>query len=309
LGAVDVSTVVANVVENDTVERSVPFLSNFLKLERVFFGGFESSKGLCVGFLQILYVEEEVEKIRCLINSLCGAFRSGSLSDKLSVLGLVAVGREGEDMCKTSVNVMKSFPIETVAEFGYTFGSNSSEELTMRSIRYPWADHRLYSLDIDMRVKDRRRFIMGRPGGKEYLARYDDSHASLYYAISHGLSRFVIISDDGIELYCVKFCGGDWARNLRKLISERSIDVEKLPSEKVTNAIKRAFAEDYRDPTPPRDRCYLAQSTFYGLKDLGFRIDELDFLNRDEYDGTRMKTNLSLDRVRDYNCHYQWRFY
>ena len=287
----------------------MPFLSNFPKLERVFFGGFESTKGLCVGVLRGRYFDEEAEKVRFLVNSLCGAFRSGSLSDKLSVLGLAVEAREGEDICKTSANVMQSFPIAKVVDFGHTFSPDSSEELTLRSITYPWVDHQLHHLDIDMDKADRRRFIMERPGGEEFLARYDSSYAFLYDAISHGLSRFVIIPDDGIELYVVKFPGRLWARGLQKRISEKNIDVAKLPSDKVTNAIKRAFAEDCRDPLPPRDRCYLAQSTFYALKELGFQIDELDFLNRDEYDGTRMRTNLSLDRVRDFNCHYQWRFY
>lgn len=296
-------------MDSDTIERAVPFLSNFPKLERVFFGGFESIKGLCVGFLRNAYPEAEVEKVRFLINSLCGAFRSGSLSDKLSVLGLVAVGRGGEEMCQTSVNVVKSFPLATVVGCGHTFSTDCSEELTLRSINYHFADHRLYYLEVDMDMTDRRRFIMERPGGKEFLARYDDSHTTIYDAISQGLCRIVIVLDDGTELFVVKFVGRTWARGLQKLISEGNFDVSKLPSDKVTNAIKRAFAEDCRDPTPPRDRCYLAQSTFYALKEMGFRIDELDFLNRDEYDGTRMKTSLSLDRVRDYNCHYQWRFY
>ncbi|EJK71632.1 hypothetical protein THAOC_06905, partial [Thalassiosira oceanica] len=169
LGTVDVSSpLLANTVDSDTIERAVPFLSNFPKLERVFFGGFESIKGLCVGFLRNAYPEAEVEKVRFLINSLCGAFRSGSLSDKLSVLGLVAVGRGGEEMCQTSVNVVKSFPLATVVGCGHTFSTDCSEELTLRSINYHFADHRLYYLEVDMDMTDRRRFIMERPGGKNF---------------------------------------------------------------------------------------------------------------------------------------------
>mmetsp|Transcript_29784 Transcript_29784/g.44030 ORF Transcript_29784/g.44030 Transcript_29784/m.44030 type:complete len:338 (-) Transcript_29784:733-1746(-) len=300
-------SVTSNTVDQDTVERAVPFLANFTKLERVFVGGFETSKGLCVGFLQSFYDVEEVEKVRFLINSICGAFRSGSLSNKLCVFGLVAVARGDEEVCQTSLNVLRSFPFESIVNMGYCHSSSSGEKQTLDSIECCWMDHGLYHMDIDINSQDSRIYYMQeRPGGVEFLERYYNSHEMLYNHIST-VPRITIITEEGNELYVLKV---EEIRLKRiEIIIKGSVDVTKLPSAEVTHAIKRAFAEDDRDPIPPREQCYLAQSMFYALKEMGFQIDELDFLNRDEYDGTRMKTNLPVDQVRDYNFHYHWRFY
>jgi hypothetical protein len=72
----------------------------------------------------------------------------------------------------------------------------------------------------------------------------------------------------------------------------------------VTDAIRRSFAEDERDPTPPRDQCYLAQNSFYELQSLGLAIDEASFLNADEWSGEK---HDSIHSTQLYS-HYNWRF-
>eukprot|EP00986_Skeletonema_menzelii_P015642 scaffold12293_cov154-Skeletonema_menzelii.AAC.3 len=41
-----------------------------------------------------------------------------------------------------------------------------------------------------------------------------------------------------------------------------------IPTDEVTEAIRRSFAADERDPLPPREQCYLAESSFNALKNL-----------------------------------------
>lgn len=60
-------------------------------------------------------------------------------------------------------------------------------------------------------------------------------------------------------------------------------------------AIRRSFAADERDPLPPREQCYLAESSFNALKDLGLPIEETDIFNEDDScSGDKNKSILLL---------------
>ena len=55
-----------------------------------------------------------------------------------------------------------------------------------------------------------------------------------------------------------------------------------IPTDEVTEAIRRSFAADERGPLPPREQCFLAESSFNALKKFGLHIEESDFLNKDD---------------------------
>jgi len=83
-------------------------------------------------------------------------------------------------------------------------------------------------------------------------------------------------------LYVVKYHDVELG-HINRFMKRTSMDVTMLSTDEVTKAIRRSFAADERDPLPPpREQCYLAESSFNTLQDLGLPIEEADFLNEDE---------------------------
>ncbi|KAK1736048.1 hypothetical protein QTG54_013184 [Skeletonema marinoi] len=111
--------------------------------------------------------------------------------------------------------------------------------------------------------------------------------------------RHVVITDDDEVLYVVKYDDAVLGQ-INGFIKHSSMDVTMFPPDEVTEAIRRSFAADERDPLPPpREQCYLAESSFNALKELGLPIEETDFLNEDELRYGYKNSYFSCD----------WRFY
>jgi len=203
--------------------------------------------------------------------------------------------------CPTCIKACKSFPIDSVLNFEQ--GGNSEWHMStmsttpnQRSLDRNFTEQ-LYSLDVCVTLDQIEDIVSKRTGGKELL----HSKERFLDMLGNG-TRLVIIDKDDTELYVVKYNGYDLKR-LRRFIEKSQLNVKTLCSDVVTEAIKRSFAADERDLLPPRNRCYLAASSFRELRSMGIAFDEADFLNDDEWDGKR----IEYDEKRDWD-YYNWRF-
>ncbi len=154
-------------------------------------------------------------------------------------------------------------------------------------------DEVIFGLNVCFARTQIEEIVMGRPGGKDLL----QSKERFMTLLGRGI-RHVVISEDDSVLYVVKYDPEEMGQIIR-FIKRSSVDVTKLSKWEVTEAIRRSFAADDRDPVPPREQCYLAESSFNALKTLGLPIEETDFLNKDE---------LYWGNENAY-FHCDWRFY
>ncbi|KAL3810599.1 hypothetical protein ACHAXA_002463 [Cyclostephanos tholiformis] len=239
-------------------------------------------------------MDEDRDRMSHLIDAFSGAFRARALSTKLLVLGLrcprsfVGSNLFHESTCETCITACRSFPLDSVIDFECEGSSCRSRSGGL-----------LYGLDVCLRrdaIEDI--VIRERAGGRDMLY----SVARFLCLLGRG-TRHVVVTDEGNELFAVKYSTEELS-DLRRCIERSGIDVRKLSCTAVTDAIRRSFAEDERDPLPPRHQCYLAQNSFHELLSLGLAIDETSFLNADEWDG---KKHGSIHPVQLYS-HYNWRF-
>ena len=200
--------------------------------------------------------------------------------------------------CPTCIKACKSFPIDSVLNFEQ--GASSEWHLTTTSNsnlrRDPNFTEQLYSLDVCVTLDQIEDIVSKRPGGKELLY----SKERFLNLLGNG-TRLVVIDKNDTELYVVKYNGFE-KELLNRFLAKSQLNVKTLSSDAVTEAIKRSFAADERDRLPPREQCYLAESSFRALKNMGLEFDEADFLNDDEWDGKRIK----YDEKRHWD--YNWRF-
>jgi hypothetical protein len=282
-------------VDADTALRAIPFLCHFPRLERAFLGGVRRD-GRVEGFVRPeCAMDEDRERMTSLIDAFSGAFRSRALSDKLYVLGLrcprscAGSNLFSESTCRSCRMACRSFPLDSVIDFECE-GSSVSK-------------HRpgglLYGLDVCLRRDAVEEIIIAdRAGGRDML-----HSASRFLSLLGRGARHVVVPDEGGELFVVKYSTEEISE-LRRCIDRSGMDISALSSEAVTDAIRRSFAEDERDPTPPRDRCYLAQNSFDDLRSLGLVIDEASFLNADEWSGEK-RDSIHSTQLYSY---YNWRF-
>jgi hypothetical protein len=287
-------------VDADTAVRAVPFLCHFPKLERVFLGG-RRPNGRVEGFIcSGDIMDEDRERMTTLIDAFSGAFRARALANNLWVLGLRCprssrtTNMFSDSTCLTCRAACRSFPLESVADFECE--GSSCKNLTRHSFYY---SEKLYSLDVCLRREKIEEIIVKeRLGGRDSLY----SEARFLSLLGRG-TRKIVVPDEGKELFVVKY-SEDELGDIRRCIVHSRMNVKMLSSVAVTDAIMRSFAEDERDPLPPRDQCYLAQNSFYDLRSLGLVIDEANFLNADEWDG---KKHDSIHPVQLFS-NYNWRF-
>ena len=198
--------------------------------------------------------------------------------------------------CPTCIKACQSFTIDSVLNFEQ--GGSSEWHLNLRHFnlrsRGPNFTEQLYSLDVCVTL-DQIEDIVIKRGGKKLL----HSKERFLSLLGNG-TRLVIIDKDDTELYVVKYNGYE-LELLTRFLEKSQLNVKTLSSDVVTEAIKRSFAADERDPLPPSNRCYLAESSFNELRRMGLPIDEEDFLNDDEWDGNR-----KYDEKRAW--HHNWRF-
>ena len=287
-------------VDADTATRVIPFLCHFgPKLERVFLGGQRTNGGLVEGYVPAQHtLDEDSERMKTLINAFSGAFRSGALSRNTWVLGLHCPNSSRfrnmfmESSCLVCHNACNSFPLETVINF-----ECEGSSLKYHNFLRPYYPDQIYGLDVCLNREQIESIVKERPGGRDMLY----SETRFMSLLGRG-THYIIVPDEGEELYVVKYDEEELG-DIQRFIKKSHMDVAKLSSDTVTGAIKRSFAEDERDPLPPRDKCYLAENSFHELKDMGLPIDESDFLNGDEWDGKKCKSARSI-----MNYSYNWRF-
>ena len=122
-----------DILSADTATRSVPFLIAFPKLKRAYLGGFFRDTGeeewfkYPYRYSSCREPEDHLSVFRGLVDHLCGAFRSRSLSPSLYLNGVFEVGQlncyedkksnnEGREECRRCWNTATSFPPELVLE-------------------------------------------------------------------------------------------------------------------------------------------------------------------------------------------------
>lgn len=286
-------------LDEDTLTRALPFLCSFSsRLERVFLGGRRPNHGqvrnievrnigLVEGYKTERFLNEDDLKMSNFIDSFSGAFRAGALPDNLWIAGLSCCNRTRREMdvndyCKVCEKACKSFPLRSVVDFEntrviknrYRLEENRYDEDGMPPINV--FDEVIFGLNVCLERTQIEEIIMGRNGGKDLL----QSKERLMTLLGRGV-RHVVISEDDSVLYVVKYDKEELGQ-IDRFVKHSSVDITKLPKWEVTEAIRRSFAADERDPLPPRKQCYLAESSFNALKELGLPIDETDFLNEVE---------------------------
>lgn len=282
-------------LDEDTAIRAVPFLCHFPRLERVFIGGINPINGKVEGFLPARHsLDDDTALMSNLIRAFAGAFRAGALASSLWVAGLRCprssrlTNMFRESSCLVCRTACKSFPLNHVVDFECEGSSGKHHYISKRT----WDMFPLiYSLDVCLPREKIESIIKGRPGGEEILF----SEAKLLNLLGTG-TRYIIVPDDGKPLYVVKYDPLEMDE-IDRFIQKSNLDVSELSAEKVSEAIKRSFADDERDPAPPEDQCYLAGSSFYDLTRKGVPIDEASFLRDDEWDGIARP-----------GLYYNWRF-
>ena len=208
--------------------------------------------------------------------------------------------------CPTCIKACKSFPIDSVLNFEQ--GGSSESHLNGRpqqvydrlDVLYGFRNfftEELSSLDVCLTLDQIEDIVSKRRGGNEAL--YSEER---FLSLLGNGTRLVIIDKDDTELYVVKYDDHE-LKALTRFLEKSQFNVKTLCSDVVTEAIKRSFAADERDELPPRNRCYLAASSFLELRSMGIAFDEADFLNDDEWDGKR----IEYDEKRDWD-YYNWRF-
>ena len=278
-------------LDDDTLTRALPFLCNFSScLERVFLGGRRPSNGQVEGYKTDRFSVEDDMKMNNFIDLFSGAFRAGALPNNVWIAGL-SCSKETRmhiNTCKVCRNACKSFPLSSVVDF---------EDIHVIRERYRFRaklfDDDIFGLNVCLKRTEIEEIILGRPGGKELL----QSKTRFMTLLGRGV-RHVVITDDDKVLYVVKYDDAVLGQ-INRFIKHSSMDVTMVPPDEVTEALRRSFAADERDPLPPREQCYLAESSFNALKELGLPIEETDFLNEDELCYGYKNSYFSCD----------WRFY
>ncbi|KAL7531092.1 hypothetical protein ACHAWF_003628 [Thalassiosira exigua] len=290
-------------LDEDTATRAVPFLCSFPKLERAFLGGRRTDDGTVEGFVPRHFsIDEHGERMKALIDAFSGAFRAGALSSKLWVAGLRCPHSSRmnslfrESSCTVCRNACRSFPLESVVDFENE-GSSEYGKYVLEDAQYE--DDLIYGLDVCLSKTQVHAIIKGRTGGCNMLY----SIERFMNLLGRG-TRHVIVTDHDEVLFVVKYHERELCE-MKDIIKHSSFDVKSLTSHAVIDAIQRSFAGDERDPVPPREQCYLAAGSFYALKDMELPIDEGDFLNEDEWDGTKSRSKFPARSSWSYN----WRFY
>jgi len=262
-------------VDRDTAMRSVPFMSRFLKLERVFFGG-KNSNGDVVGFADGFIDEDEDdnEAGNTLIDLISSAFQSHFIPAELIIHGLRCIHSNTENNlgeisgCSVCQRACRSFPLDQVINF-----ENEGSSLAHRFAPDMFYSNRPYTLDVCLTRSEIESIVEARPGGNELL----HSNARLLYLLSRG-SRYVVPSEDGSRaFYIVKYSKRELSE-LERVIAYSQLDVKKCSRADLTRAIMRSFAGSDRQSLPSNDQCYLVRASFDYLKEkIGLDICVEDF--------------------------------
>ena len=281
-------------LNEDTLARALPFLCRFTScLERVFLGGRrpnygqDPNNGQVEGYKTDRFTREDDLKMKNFIDLFSGAFRAGALPNNLWIAGLSCCNTLTTS-CKVCRNACESFPLGSVVDF-----ENIDVIRKRHRKKANLFDEDICGLTVCLERTQIEEIIMERRGGKDLLL----SKERFMTLLGRGVRHVVIANNDKV-LYVVKYDEEELGQ-IERFIEHSPTDITMLPTDEVTEAIRRSFAADDRDLLPPREQCYLAESSFNTLKDFGLAIEESDFLNEDE----------ACYGYKNSCFQYNWRFY
>jgi len=266
-----------------SAHRVVSYLSQFDKLEKVFFGGTDADDGMkvienfCPADEHFWEGDESYpnegsreEMFRFLDNVSIG-YSSGALSKHVHISGLCCPdtsNQRGGNGCETCSLACKTFPLESVLNFE-SRGSSSSSALSNRP----------YSLDCCLSRAEIERIIESRPGGRELLR----TDQRILYLLGNARRYKIGNNESENPLYMVKYHSME-IEELQRSINNAEIDVKKISSQQITNAISRSFG------SVSWSSCCLSRSSLD-------RLQELGFINLDEFEKSLQDLVLYTDEI------------
>ena len=257
----------------------VPFLSRFnSSLERVHFGmknedgkGVEGVSPVECHFFEgddAYPYEGDRDRLKSCLDLMSAAYKCGSIPQNLYVSGLCcpdATNRNGfrGSNCQICTRACKRFPLASVAEFECR-GSSTNNAQSLR----------MFGLDVCLERAQVESIIESRPGGKDLLC----SEKRLFHLLGRGRRYVVTGEEEGKKsLHAVKYKEEE-LDEIKRVIEYASLDVKKLPSTTISNAIMRSFATDDNVSTPLKEQCYISETSLDHLRDkLGLPINKKDF--------------------------------
>ena len=248
-------------VDQTTVDRFMAFLLQFNKLNKVFFGGRDSSGGITTlqKLLEDTILSEASEDlIKRMIDQISEGYSSRYFSNSMRVFGLTCLYSQD---CQSCVHACKTWPLEHVLNFEYEGSSEESDD--------KFTYNRRCGLDVCISRIQVESVLRQRPGGNDLLC----SETRLFHLLGQG-TLSIICSDEGEPLYIVEFFQED-LDEMKRVITSSGLDVSKLARDDVHSAIMRSFAKGEDKPPPPRKLCYISLSD---LRDkVGLNVDHEGF--------------------------------
>ena len=245
--------------------RVLPFLFCFVKtLERVHFGAKDqlgnvielfspANEYFCEDSDEGYPYEAARDIMMAFIDSLSGAFICGALPQHLQISGLCCPNNSNysdfSGQCGTCQRACKSFPLKSVASSFHCRGSSSENARSGRA----------FGLDVCLPIAQVESIIETRTGGRELLL----SDERLFKLLESG-RRWEIGDDNNGKLVIVKYKKTQ-LDEMKRVITYVGLDVKKLPTERLQEAILKSFEKD--SILPPKMLRYLSEQTLLCLKD------------------------------------------
>ena len=263
-------------IDFETKIRTVPFLSRFANLDRVYFWGKDADGNIKASARSFYWYEPDDvyphecarDSVKAFLDMVSGGYSCGALHKDLIISGLccpdasTSHGVRG-DSCETCIRACKQLPLESVVAFDCR-GTSSSNGMSGR----------LHCLDVCVERAKLESIIESRPGGSELLR----SNGRLLRLLGSG-RRYTIASDEGKSLYIVKYSDED-LQEIKRMIEYANLDVKKLPIQEVSNAIMRSFTGNGCSIIPPKEQRYISEESLdYLTNQIGLTIDK-DYFER-----------------------------
>ena len=218
-------------VDENIATRTVHFLSNrFPHLESVTF--WDKDRSCPLNYYYRFINQDQRESIYHLLDSFSGAFTYKSLPSTLEIVGLscperTPLGLDGAGECKVCKRICRSYPLECILNVGLCLPYSSINEI-----------------------------INSRRGGSDYL--HSETRLLQLLGNGHHMNMIRINSTDRIKYE------SEVKDEVNSIIESSQVDLSKLSSKKVAEAIKRGH--------PDNISVHLAEESFDYLKTLGLPI-------------------------------------
>ena len=265
-------------VDLESKNSVVPFLSRFDSLELVHFGMKNEDDGKLVEGVSPVDCyfyegddaypyEGDRDRLKSCLDLMSAAYKCGSIPQNLQISGLCcpdATNRNGfrRSDCEICTRACQRFPLTSVAEFECRGSSMNNAQ-----------SFRMFGLDVCLEQAQVENIIESR-GGKDLLR----SEKRLLHLLGRGRRYVVTGEEEGKKaLHIVKYKEEE-LDEIKRAIEYASLDVKKLHSTTITNAIMRSFALDGNRLMPLEEQCYISETSLDHLIDkLCLPISKKDF--------------------------------